>query len=143
MIILTLLGVIAALGSVLVAMYYGHIGTKASKHQQQQESEGRAWQERHEKVALRLAHMNPRGLAAIQPNGPIQNPFGIAFPDPQLRTYILTYIVEDKGGNNFCIARTPDPHQLRSGILRQTVETVERRLEEIDANHPELARFLR
>jgi len=65
-------------------MYYGHIGTKASKHQERRECDDHEWQVRHEGVALQLSKINAH-LMVQYPDGFTRMICTDLFPDPKLR----------------------------------------------------------
>jgi hypothetical protein len=127
--VLTLIGVIAA-------MYFGVIGTRASKRQERQDREDYEWQVKHEAVALTLSRISPHQMARY-PDNVTRIIYTDLFRDPKFRQSIEHYIVE----RSFAVftPRSPTPHELRSPVLRDTVTKVAAALDELRRDKPSVA----
>jgi hypothetical protein len=132
--VLTLIGVIAA-------MYFGVIGTRASKRQERQDREDYEWQGKHEAVALALSRINP--LYQVQyPDKVVRNIYLDLFPDLKFRRAIEYYIVELNASGTAFAPRKPAPHELRSPALRETVTKVATLVDELRRDKPSVAQHL-
>jgi hypothetical protein len=132
--VLTLIGVIAA-------MYFGVIGTRASKRQERQDREDYEWQVKHEAVALALSRINP--LYQVQyPDKVVRNIYLDLFPDLEFRRAIEYYIIEPNASGTVFTPRKPAPHELRSSALRDTVTKVAAVLDELQRDNPSVAHHL-
>jgi hypothetical protein len=65
--IIAVAGVLLTLFGVIIAMYFGVIGTRASNRQEKQDREDHEWQLKHEAVALQLSRINPN-LSVLYPD---------------------------------------------------------------------------
>jgi hypothetical protein len=123
-VLIGLVGLVLALGSLLACMYFGVIGTRSSKRQEQRDREDREWQLKHEAVAIQVARIN----MTLQVRDPKENRnivlYPTLFPDPQLRQRIETYIIELVDVRTRFAPRKPTQHELSSPALRKTVNEV-------------------
>jgi hypothetical protein len=129
--VLTLIGVIAA-------MYFGVIGTKASKRQERQDREDYDWQLKHETVALQLSRINPN-FNVLYPDKSTRMIYTDLFPDPKFRQSIENYIVEVDRTHTIFTPRKPTPHELRSPALRDTVTKTAAALDALRRDNPTVA----
>jgi hypothetical protein len=134
--VMTLIGLVLTLIGVIAAMYFGVIGTKASKRQERQDQEEYEWQVKHEEVSLQLSRINAY-LQVQYPDKTVRMLYTDLFPDPAFRRSIETYIVE----RNMAIfsPRRPTPHELRSPDLRDTVTRVAAVLYGLQRDSPTVA----
>jgi hypothetical protein len=134
--VLTLIGVIAG-------MYFGVIGTKASKRQEQQDREDHEWQLKHEAVAVQLARIH--STMQVRRRGDNYNImiYSTLFPELQLRQEIETYIIEIVDNRTRFAPRRPTQHELRSPALRRTVDKVTGVLDACKRDDPSVAYHFR
>jgi hypothetical protein len=117
---------------------------KAMKDEQDDEqTEVRDWQVRHEVVAIKLSKINPH----FQVRYPIDDATRIIytelFPDSAFRRAVELYIVEVDRTLTVFAPRKPTPHELRSPALRETVKAVEARLADFCDKNPAIADIFR
>ena len=136
--VIALLTLVATLIGIVVAMYYGWIGTRASKRQEKQDREDHEWQLKHEAVALQLSRINPY-FNSLYPDSLGYKVFTGLFPDPKFQRLIENYIVEADRDRMVLTPRKPTPHELRSPALRDTVTKVAVALDDLRRNNPAVA----
>jgi hypothetical protein len=137
-VIIGLVGVVLTLVGVIAAMYFGFIGTRASKHQEQQDREDREWQLKHEAVARQMSKINPH--LTVQTHGnTLCTIYTDLFPDAQFRRDIEFYIVEADRAYTVFQPRRPTLVELRSPALRQTVDKVATVINALPKDKPQLA----
>jgi hypothetical protein len=140
-VVIALVTVVLTLIGVIVAMYFGVIGTRASKRQEKQDREDYEWQVKHETVALQLSRINP--LYQVQyPDKVVRNIYLDLFPDLKFRRAIEYYIVEPNASGTAFTPRKPAPHELRSPALRETVTKVAAALDDLRRDNPSVAHHL-
>jgi hypothetical protein len=140
MLVIALLSLVLTFAGVIVAMYFGVIGTRASKHQEKQDREDQEWQMKHETVALQLSRINPF-LNSLFPESLGHKVYTDLFPDPKFQRLIENYIVEADRTYTVLTPRKPTPHELRSPALRDTVTKVAAALDKFRRDNPEVAQL--
>jgi hypothetical protein len=103
-----------------------------------QRREDNAWSGKCARASQALCALAPRFIqgSAGQPSG---YALSILFPDPSLRTRVLSHLIEHKGGLDY-IARPLDVSQLRLNPLRELIDLVLSRFEEFKAKDPDIAK---
>ena len=134
--VLTLIGIIAG-------MYFGVIGTKVSKRQEQRDREDHEWQLKHEAIAVQLAKIHLTMQVQRRGDNYTIMIYPTLFPDPQLRQEIETYIIEVVDNRTRFAPRRPTPHELRSPALRRTVDKVTEVLDACKRDDPSVAYHFR
>jgi hypothetical protein len=138
-VLIGLVGLVLTLASLLVAMYFGVIGTKTSNRQEQQDRQDHDWQLKHEAVAVQLARINLTLQVRDPAHDHIIMLYPTLFPSPQLRQEIEIYIIEIVDNRTRFAPRRPTPHELRSPTLRRVVDQVTEALDACKRDAPALA----
>ena len=133
---IALAGLVLTLIGIILAMYFGVIGTRASKRQERQDREDHDWQVKHETVTLQLTRINAH-LMVQYPDKVSRMINPDLFPDPQFRQLIEHYVVERNGA--IFTPRRPTALELRSPTLRDTVTKVAAALDELRRDKPSVA----
>ena len=141
--IIALASLALTLAGVVAAMYFGTIGTRASKRQERQERADHDWQLKHEKVAVQIARINPRLIVAVPGTQHQVILYQNIFKSPELRERIETYIVQLVDSRTRFAVRKPTQHELRSPTLRQTVTEVAASLDTFVRENPGMGHHLR
>lgn len=102
-----------------------------------QRREDNSWSEKCVRASQTLCAVAPRFIqgSAGQPSG---YALSILFPDPSLRTRVLSHLIEQKNGLVY-IARPLDVSQLRLNPMRELIDLVLSRFEEFKAKDPGVA----
>jgi hypothetical protein len=136
--VIGLVGIVVALLGVVVAMYFGRIGTRASKHQEQQDREDREWQLKHETVARQMSRINPHLRVQLHGNT-LCTVYADLFPGSQFQRDIEFCIVEADPAYTVFKPRRPTLLELRSPALRETVAKVAAIINALPTDNPQLA----
>ena len=133
-----LISLVLTLIGVIVAMYFGFIGTRASNRQERQDLDDYEWQLKHEAVALQLSRINPH-LQVQYPDNSVRIIYTDLFPDPMFRRAIEHYIVEADRSYTTFKPRKPTPNELRSPALQDTVTKTAAVLDALRGDNPKVA----
>jgi hypothetical protein len=103
-----------------------------------QRREDNTWSEKCVSASQTLCAVAPRFVQGStgQPSG---YALSILFPDPSLRTSVLSHLIEQKSGLVY-IARPLDVSQLRLNPMRELIDLVLSRFEEFKAKEPDVAK---
>jgi len=105
-------------------------------NKKKQEDEDLKWAERFEELSSRLLRINPR--IQVQEPG-LKTPTWIyttMYPDPKFRVDIENLIVNMDPYGVVFLPRTPEPHQLRSKRMRETIAKAETLMAQFISAHP-------
>jgi len=97
------------------------------------DNEDEAWTVRFSELSRRLLRINPR--IQVREPGTEKNTWLYLdmYPDVKLRLNIENFIIEVDAARNLFLPRKPQPHELRSMAMRETIEQAE----------SEMARFIK
>ncbi len=99
------------------------------------EVEDDQWAERFEALSTKLRRINPR-LQVREPVIGMTWIYTTMYTDPKFRVDVENYIVQlDPAGTMF-LPRKPQPHELRSQRMRETIETAEALMQKFIQEHP-------
>lgn len=125
--------------SVGVAIKQTNIARTMAAKQDEHEREIHDWQLKHEAVATQLVKITPQVMMQEPGHNSFIMLYPTIFPDAKFRQAVETYIVELDGTKTSFIPRKPNPHELRSPALRQTVARATELLDAFRKDHPDIA----
>ena len=142
---LTIISVLALLGTLAGAYYARSQLSEARRireeHDQaatRQRQEDDLWSARFVSTAETLCRVAPKFIQG-NANNPSGDALCLLFPDPGLRTRILSHLIEKQTGLTYTM-RPFDVAQLRLKPMRELIDSVLKRIEEYKTENPDFAR---
>ncbi len=100
------------------------------------DAEDDQWAQRFETLSTKLRRINPRTQVQEPRATSTTWIYTTMYTDPKFRVDVENYIVQLDAAGNIFLPRKPQPHELRSQRMRETIETAEALMQKFVQEQP-------
>jgi hypothetical protein len=138
---------VTALAVAILSAHYTRRQSKAADRQvkimeddvaerKERDDEDESWAQRYEDLQRKLTRINPRTQVLEPENGNNTWIYSTMYADPKFRANVERFIVELDASQTLFLPRKPQPYELRSTTMRETIQRAESELARFIKEHP-------